>query len=163
MSETRQETAKRFGNRAANAVGKFPGQVAGRRAHHHALLVEYLLFCLVVAIRAAADYAPADGGTSKGSSKPASGQLGPLPLFGAGTGLFFILSFPASRGGTAAAVANGLGGLAILTLLMRSGPELNTVAGWYESLAGQGGSSGISASPVITGGNPAPPPGQQTD
>lgn len=136
-SGSKWQTAKRAGDRAASSVANFPGQVTKRRAHHHLLLTEYLLFCLVVVLRAAADYVPASGGTVKGSSPPASsGQLAPLPLFAAGTGLFFLLSFPASQGGPTGALANGFGGIVILALVMRSGPELQTVAGWYKAIGG---------------------------
>jgi hypothetical protein len=139
--DSRWQTAKGYGDKAASAAAKFPGQVAGRRAHHHLLLTMYLLFVLVVVLRAAADYVPAAGGTAKGSSPPGGGQLAPLPLFAGGTGLFFLLSFPASRGGGAAALANGFGALVILALVMRSGRELQTVAGWYKAIAGNGTST----------------------
>jgi hypothetical protein len=126
----------KYADKTVKAVRGLPAKVTKRKTTHHLLLTEYLLFCLVVVLRAAADYVPGDSGASEGTSAPQGGQSGPLPIWATGTGLFFLLSFPAARGGATAAVANGFGGLIILTLLMRSGSELKTVSGWYETLAG---------------------------
>lgn len=127
----------------------FARGVTVRKGSHHVLMSEYLLFCLIVALRAAADYVPSDGGDVKGKITPAAGQLGPIPVWAGGTGLFFLLSFAAARGGTAARVAAAAGALPILVLLMRSGAEMTTVSNWYSVLGG--GKNAAGKAPAQTG------------
>jgi hypothetical protein len=127
---------------AARQAGR--GYRAGRKAEgitkrgiarggQHALMAEFLLFTGIVALRAVADYVPAEQGqptegTSKGAITPKAGQLGPLPVLAAGFVVFFVLSFLAARGGTWAKVAAGFGMVVDVALLMKSLPELETVS-----------------------------------
>jgi hypothetical protein len=104
-----------------------------RKGGQHALMAEFLLFTGIVALRAVADYVPAEQGqptegTSKGAITPRSGQLGPLPVLAAGFVVFFVLSFLAARGGAWAKVAAAFGLVVDVALLMKSLPELNTVS-----------------------------------
>src|ERR1700691_3206233 len=76
----------------------------------HALMAEFLLFCGIVGLRAVADFVPGNQGedtegTTKGTTTPPTGHLGPLPVLAAGFVLFFVLSFMAARGGTSGRVA----------------------------------------------------------
>lgn len=165
--EYRRQAALRAGNRAASGAetvirgarkaqrgtAGFAGKVTRRRVSHHVLMVEYLLFTLVVLIRAAADYVPGSG-ASKGAVTPPSGQYGPLPVWATGTGVFFILSFPAAKGGTAAKFANAFGALVVLGLLMKSTSELDTVAKWYENITSVPSSPAGTVLPTPTGAVP---------
>lgn len=189
--ERRQQTQARRGQlRTVRRAAGIPGRGAelGRRGiargGQHALMAEFLVFCGLVAMRAIADYVPgnqgqADEGTAKGSitgltlqqqqqteskGKPA-GQLGPLPVLGAGFVVFFVLSFMAARGGTAARIAAGAGLIIDLALLLKSMPELATVSQAYA--AGTGATSSAAASsavPPTPAGtvNPATDPGIYT-
>jgi hypothetical protein len=170
-------------------VAGIPGRGAelGRRGisrgGQHALMAEFLVFCGLVAMRAIADYVPgnqgqADEGTTKGSitgltlqqqqqteskGKPA-GQLGPLPVLAAGFVVFFVLSFLAARGGTAAKIAAGVGLIIDLALLLKSMPELATVSQAYAAGTSSSSSTAAAAVPPTPAGtvNPATDPGIYT-
>ena len=132
-------------------------------------------------MRAIADYVPGnqgqpDEGTTKGSisgltleqqqqteskGKPA-GQLGPLPVLAAGFVVFFVLSFVAARGGTAAKIAAGAGLIIDLALLLKSMPELGTVSQAYAAGTGTAAAAaGVDGVPPTPAGtvNPATDPG----
>ena len=124
---------------SAQAPGKVARKVTVRKGGQHALMAEFLLFCGIVALRAAADYVPAsqgqpEEGTSKGTITPRSGQLGPLPILAAGFVLFFVLSFLAARGGAWARIAAVSGMIVDTALLLKSLPELNTVSQSFGNL-----------------------------
>lgn len=106
-------------NVAGRAVAT--GQAA-TRGGMHALAAELLLFAGIVALRAVAQYGPADK-----SDLPAD-QFGPLFILGNGLALFFVLSFLAARGGNAAKVAVGFGAVVDVALLLKSLPHLEAVA-----------------------------------
>jgi len=101
-------------------------------------------------MRAVADYVPHDEGTSKGEIQPTTGQLGPLPILAAGFVFFFILSFLAARGGTWARLAAIFGLIVDVALLLRSAPELETVAGSFGNISGQA-KAGSAYAPTPTG------------
>jgi hypothetical protein len=150
--ETQRRTQRRQVVRRAAGVPVRGGRVLqqGGRGGQHALMAEFLVFCGIVAMRAIADYVPsdqgqADEGTGKGTvngltlaeqqqqeqhGKPA-GQLGPLPVLGAGFVIFFVLAFIAARGGGAAKFAAAAGLVIDLALLLKSMPQLQTVSGAY--------------------------------
>src|ERR1700677_2146749 len=125
------------------------GTKAGKGGQH-ALMAEFLLFCGIVGMRAVADYVPRDEGTSKGEIQPTTGQLGPLPILAAGFVFFFILSFLAARGGTWARLAAIFGLIVDVALLLRSAPELETVAGSFGNISGQA-KAGSAYAPTPTG------------
>jgi hypothetical protein len=131
--------------------------VTVRKGGQHALMAEFLLFVGIVGMRAVADYVPHDEGTSKGEIQPTTGQLGPLPILAAGFVFFFILSFLAARGGTWARLAAIFGLIVDVALLMRSAPELETVAGSFGNISGQAstgsGSAGDAEGPGQSGGH----------
>lgn len=116
--------------------------------------IEYLIFLWLILIRAVVHYTPgstklsSSGDTltvTKGKVSPpanqtgkagtilAKNQLGPLPVFAGGTGVFFVLSFLVAHGGKAASWANAFGALLLVTLALKSLPEINTIAQWFES------------------------------
>ena len=154
--QRRQETQRRGQRRqVARRAAGVPVRGArvlqqGGRGGQHALMAEFLVFCGIVAMRAIADYVPsdqgqADQGAAKGTTggltlaeqqqqeqhgKPA-GQLGPLPVLGAGFVIFFVLAFIAARGGTAARFAAAAGLVIDAALLLKSMPQLQTVSGAY--------------------------------
>ena len=134
-----------------------PGRVARavtvRKGGQHALMAEFLLFVGIVGMRAVADYVPRDEGTSKGEIQPTTGQLGPLPILAAGFVFFFILSFLAARGGTWARLAAIFGLIVDVALLLRSAPELETVAGSFGNISGnaQAAAAGSGYAPTPTG------------
>ena len=128
--------------RYRQAPGRVATAVTVRRGGQHALMAEFLFFLGIVAMRAIADYVPADQGqptegTSKGTVTPQSGQLGPLPILAAGFVIFFLLSFMAARGGGAARVAAMAGLIIDLALLMKSIPELEKVSGSFGTVRAQ--------------------------
>lgn len=165
--QDQQQRARTKSNvRTAAAV---PGRGArvlqqGSRGGQHALMAEFLVFCGIVAMRAIADYVPsgqgqADEGAAKGSTggltlaeqqaaeqhgKPA-GQLGPLPVLGAGFVIFFVLAFIAARGGAAARFAAAAGLVIDAALLLKSMPQLGTVSQAYAAGTGTAAPSGNNA------------------
>lgn len=175
--QRRQESQRRGQQRqAVRRAAAVPGRGArtlqqGARGGQHALMAEFLVFCGIVAMRAIADYVPGnqgqtDEGTVKGTQaglslqaqqqdelhgKPA-GQLGPLPVLGAGFVIFFVLSFIAARGGSAARFAAAAGLVIDAALLLKSMPELAKVSGAYAA-----GTGTTPAAAAATGG-PAPTP-----
>jgi hypothetical protein len=100
-------------------------------------MAEFIVFCTIVAMRAIADYVPSAGGTAKGTMTPPKGQLGPLPILAGGIVTFFVLSFLAARGGTAAKIAAAAGLIMDLALLLRSTAELSLVSGAFTTATGQ--------------------------
>lgn len=141
-------------SRGVRAPGRLASTVTVRKGGQHALMAEFLAFTGIVALRAIADYVPADQGqptegTSKGTVTPRGTQLGPLPILAAGFVIFFILGFAAARGGTSARVAAMAGLIIDVVLLMNSLPELETVSGSFGNVrqaaqqqAAQGTASG---------------------
>jgi hypothetical protein len=121
-------------------------------------MAEFLLFCGIVGMRAVADYVPRDEGTSKGEIQPTTGQLGPLPILAAGFVFFFILSFLAARGGTWARLAAIFGLIVDVALLLRSAPELETVAGSFGNISGNAAAAGNNSSSGPNNAGSAPTP-----
>ena len=76
-------------------------------------------------MRAVAQYGPGDK-----SNLPAD-QYGPLFILGNGFALFFVLSFLAARGGSAAKLAGAAGLVVDLALLLKSTAYLDTLAAAY--------------------------------
>lgn len=167
---------------AAARAARVPGRGArilqqGSRGGQHALMAEFLVFCGIVAMRAIADYVPsgqgqADQGTAKGSTggltlaeqqadeqhgKPA-GQLGPLPVLGAGFVIFFVLAFIAARGGAAARFAAAAGLVIDAALLLKSMPQLGTVSQAYAAGTGTAAPSGNNAESGPNNAGSAPTP-----
>ena len=91
----------------------------------HVLAAELVLFLGIVGIRAVAQYGPGD------KSKLPSDQFGPLFILGNGLAAFFVLSFLAARGGTAAKVAAAGGLLIDMALLLKSSAHLELIANQY--------------------------------
>jgi hypothetical protein len=160
--------AVRGGYQAGRKAAVFTTQ---RKGGQHALMAEFLLFTGIVALRAVADYVPAEQGqptegTSKGAITPRSGQLGPLPVLAAGFVVFFVLSFLAARGGTWAKVAAAFGMVVDVALLMKSLPELETVSKSFGNIGQPQAipSAGTAATLPTPGGtlNPAVFPGAYT-
>jgi len=153
---------------SARAPGKVASAVTERKGGQHALMAEFLLFAGIVALRAIADYVPAQQGqpsegAGKGTVTPRTGQLGPLPVLAAGFVTFFILSFLAARGGTWAKVAAAFGLVIDITLLMRSLPELGTVSQSFTVAKAQATQAQGQVLPTPTGtATPATDPGQLT-
>lgn len=179
--QAEQQRARRRGTltRAARVPGRGARTLQqGARGGQHALMAEFLVFCGIVAMRAIADYVPsdkgqADEGTAKGSingltleqqqqdeqhGKPA-GQLGPLPVLGAGFVIFFVLSFIAARGGTWAKFAAAAGLVIDTALLLKSMPQLGTVSQAYATGTGtapggnnaESGPNNAGSAPTSTG------------
>lgn len=92
----------------------------------HVLAAELMLFVAIVGMRAVAQYGPGD----KKDIPP--DQFGPLFILGNGFAIFFVLSFLAARGGTAAKVAGAAGLVIDIALLMQSLPHLEIIATEYE-------------------------------
>ena len=132
--------------------------VTVRKGGQHALMAEFLLFVGIVGMRAVADYVPRDEGTSKGEIQPTTGQLGPLPILAAGFVFFFILSFLAARGGTWARLAAIFGLIVDVALLLRSAPELETVAGSFGNISGNAAAAGNNSSSGPNNAGSAPTP-----
>lgn len=157
---------------SARAPGRAATAVTVRKGGQHALMAEFLLFCGIVALRAAADYVPAsqgnpDEGTAKGTITPRSGQLGPLPILAAGFVLFFVLSFLAARGGTWARIAAVSGMIVDTALLLKSLPELDTVSKSFGNLTAAQAQAQAQAQPQVLPTpagtlNPAADPGIYT-
>jgi len=140
----RQQARSSNSARRAQAAAKTSAQVSRKGitatragiAHggQHALMAEFILFCVIVGMRAIADYVPSEGGTKKGTMTPPAGQLGPLPILAGGMVTFFVLSFLAARGGAAAKVAAAGGLIMDLALLLRSTAELSKVSGAFTAV-----------------------------
>jgi hypothetical protein len=156
--------------RRAQAAAKTSAQTARKGilttragvAHggQHAVMAEFIVFCVIVAMRAIADYVPSDdGGTSKGKMTPPAGQLGPLPILAGGMVTFFVLSFVAARGGTAAKVAAAGGLIMDLALLLRSTAELSTVSGAFTAVTAPAASPSTSGTPAPSKGPTDSPEG----
>lgn len=128
------------------------------------LTAELLVGFALVAIRLVADAEVADDGTTvKANVLHPAGQFGPIPILAGLIGTFFLLSFVVTGGGTKAKLAVIMGGAIILTLGVRSLPEIEKIASTFGKIGTitapqpQGSLSDIfgDTSTAGTGGPPA--------
>lgn len=101
--------------------------------YQHVLMAEMIVAFVVIGIRAIADYAPDSDMNKPGSEQPNKGAS-PIVLITATLGVFFVLSFLATRGGNAAKASAAFGLLMIIALMINSESELAQVASWIENI-----------------------------
>lgn len=140
--------------RPVEAVRQGFGNLQAPTGYQHVLMGLMLAAFVIIGIRALADYAPADDMRSPGTETPAKGAA-PIVLIVATLGVFFVLSFLATRGGWAARAAAAFGLLMIVALMINSSAELGQVATWIESIGTNSASQSApaNASPDISGGS----------
>ena len=86
----------------------------------------------MIALRAIADYVPANDQSKPGQDTPPVGAH-PLMMLSATIAVFFVLSIAARAHSQAGRVAIMFGGLMDLGLMANSQNELNTVSLWFAS------------------------------
>ena len=140
--------------RAATAVTQRSGAYSGKGM----LTGLLLLGLLIVLIRIVADFEVSGDGSAKGNVMHPSGQYGPLPITAGLIGSFFLLSFLAIGGGTRAKIAVILGGCIVLTLGVKSLPEIekiSTTLGAIGSVVVPAPSGTEESGAIVTGTPPA--------
>ena len=126
----------------ARNAARVPGSVASsvtRRSGSYSgkgmLTAELLVGFAILAIRLVGDATVSDDGTTvKANVLHPQGQFGPIPIALGLLGTFFILSFVVMKGGTAAKLAVIMGGCIILTLGVKSYPEIVKVGATFGSI-----------------------------
>lgn len=125
-----------------------PRMITGRSPSEHALVAEFLIALVIISIRAVADYVPQGGGSEPGQEQPAKGAH-PLTMLAATLIVYFVLALAARTHSFMSRAAVLFGLLMDLTLLTRSGPEMQIVANWFANrpnaasqTGGQGSASG---------------------
>lgn len=113
---------------------RMPGFAAGRTAPEHALMAEFLVALVLIALRACADYVPADDESKPGSEQPSTGAH-PLTMLAATLLVYFVLSLGARSGAWLARACVMFGALIDVTLLVNSRDEFETVTGWFDALS----------------------------
>ena len=137
------------------------GQIQAPTGYQHVLMGEMIVAFVIIGIRAIADYAPDSDLSKPGTEQPQKGAS-PIVLITATLGVFFVLSFLATRGGYAAKASAAFGLLMIVGLMINSEAELAQVAHWIESIgtnsanqpSDNSGSSGNSGSTPPSGNTP---------
>jgi len=94
------------------------------------LLVGFAL----VAVRLVADFEVQEDGAVKGNVLHPEGQYGPIAILAGLLASFFVLSFVAMGGGLRAKLAVIMGGTIILTLGVRSLPEIEKIGKTFGSI-----------------------------
>lgn len=148
--ESRQSASPR--SRGSGGTDWHPGRFAqtvtmrgGTYSGKGTLAALLLVGFVIVAIRLVADAEVQDDGTTvKANVMHPQGELGPIPILAALIATFFVLSFVAVGGGLRAKLAVIMAGAIILTLGVRSLPEIKTVAGTF-------GKIGTIVAPAPTG------------
>jgi hypothetical protein len=134
LSEQREERFQRAQSqrerRQSGAPGFSPARAAGRITQRpdysgKGMLTGLLLIgFVIILVRVVADFEVSGDGSAKGSVLHPAGEYGPLTIAVAMIASFFFLSFLAIGGGTRAKLAVILGGCIVLTLGVKSYPEL---------------------------------------
>lgn len=125
--------------------------ITGSAAPMHVLMAELLFGCLIVGIRAVADYEVQRTGTLKGTIGHPKGQLGPMPILAALLFTFFILSFlAAGSSGSRAKVAVAFGAVVDLALAMKSTAEITKVGKIFGTGFGKASTSSTTPPPTAT-------------
>lgn len=126
-----------------------PRMVTGRSPAEHTLVAEFLVALVIIIIRAVADYVPQGNGTEPGEEQPAKGAH-PLTMLAATLIVYFVLSVAARTHTFMSRAAVLFGLLMDLTLLTKSGPEMQTVANWFANRPNAASQS--SGQPPASGG-----------
>jgi hypothetical protein len=130
--EPRAEPAPREGG--AYRWAPRPGAqniVTGRKVYNPTkmLTAELLVAGVIVGIRVVAHYEIQGDGTVKGKITPPAGEYGPFTVITGLIGVFFMLSFLASAGGTKGKIAVVAGGMIDIVLAMKSLKDIEKVLG----------------------------------
>ena len=129
VSERREERFQRQQARRESGPGfspsSFAGAVTKRDYSGKGMLTGIFLIGLaIILVRVVADFEVSGDGSVKGNVLHPAGEYGPLTIAVAMIASFFLLSFLAIGGGTRAKIAVILGGCIVLTLGVKSYPEL---------------------------------------
>jgi hypothetical protein len=175
VSETRLRPATRPGpeprparTRVRVKVRSNTGSIRTPSGYQHVLMGEMIAAFVIIGIRAIADYTPASDTHNPGSETPKKG-MSPIVLITATLGVFFVLSFLATRGGWPARTSAAFGLLMIVALMINSEAELAEVASWVENIGTNSASQPAAkqSSPTIAGGSGSSasnlPPGTTVD
>lgn len=148
----RQRATSSPRGRAETTLGKLRtgiGSIQAPTGYQHVLMGEMIVAFVIIGIRAIADYVPASDQHSPGTEQSAKGAS-PIILITATLGVFFVLSFLATRGGYAAKTSAAFGLLMIVALMINSEAELSQVAGWIKNI---GSNNTSQATPQTSTGN----------
>jgi cell wall-associated NlpC family hydrolase len=120
--------AARVPSSAFSGTKKITGR--GKNRGTSAILTAELIGAFgIIALRVLGDYQVTDGGVAKGTlNTPGNGGFGPFTVAAGLIGMFFLLSFPAAKGGTSGRLAIAAGLLIDVVLLYHSKDEISAVA-----------------------------------
>ena len=129
VSEQREERFLRQQARRESGPGFSPGRAAAKVTQRDysgkGMLAGLLLIGFaIILVRIVADFEVSGDGSVKGNVLHPQGEYGPLTIAVGLIASFFFLSFLAIGGGTRAKIAVILGGCIVLTLGVKSYPEL---------------------------------------
>lgn len=153
VPETRGATR---GTRPIDQVRQGFSNLQAPTGYQHVLMGEMVAAFIIIGIRAIADYVPASDLHSPGTETPKKGAS-PIVLITATLGVFFVLSFLATRGGWTARTGAAFGLLMIIALMINSEGELIQVATWVENIGANNQSQPAQQqpSPTISSGGSA--------
>lgn len=118
---------------ALDRVRQGLGSIQAPTGYQHVLMGEMVVAFFIIGIRAVADYVPASDMRQPGTESPKKGAP-PIVLIVSTLGVFFVLSFLATRGGWAARASSTFGLLMIIALMINSESELAEVGTWIENI-----------------------------
>jgi hypothetical protein len=129
VSERREERFQRQQARRESGPGFSPGRAAAKVTQRDysgkgMLAGLFLIGCAIILVRIVADFEVQGDGSAKGNVLHPAGEYGPLTIAVGLIASFFLLSFLAIGGGIRAKIAVILGGCIVLTLGVKSYPEL---------------------------------------
>ena len=132
VSEQREERFQRQQARRESGPGFSPGRAAAKVTQRDysgkGMLAGLLLIGFaIILVRIVADFEVSGDGSVKGNVLHPSGEYGPLTIAVGLIASFFFLSFLAIGGGTRAKIAVILGGCIVLSLGVKSLPEITKV------------------------------------
>lgn len=127
----RRSRAARNAVRAPGATARLITQRSGTYSGRGMLAGELLVAFAIVAIRLVGDYTLNEDGAVKGNVLHSAGHYGPFAIIVGLLGSFFLLSFLAMGGGTRAKMAVIIGGTIVLTLGIKSTPEIVKVGSTF--------------------------------
>ena len=132
VSERREERFQRQQARRESGPGFSPGRAAAKVTQRDysgkGMLAGLLLIGFaIILVRSVADFEVSGDGSVKGNVLHPAGEYGPLTIAVGLIASFFFLSFLAIGGGTRAKIAVILGGCIVLTLGVKSYPEITKV------------------------------------
>jgi len=131
VSERREDRFQRQQARRESGPGFSPARAAAKVTQRSGdysgkgmLTGLFLIGCAIILVRIVADFEVSGDGSVKGNVLHPSGEYGPLTIAVGMIASFFLLSFLAIGGGTRAKIAVILGGCIVLTLGVKSYPEI---------------------------------------